>query len=84
MSERVRLEAVGAMRDSRAEEVSTMNHDYSHCLDFKRNCPKDCFRAQLQRDLMQRFLPIPLTYTHFKGTKECPRNKEARGESDEL
>lgn len=60
-----------------------MNHDYAHCLDFKRNCPKDCFWAQLQRDLMKRFYLLPLTYAHFKDTEECPRNKEGRGESDE-
>lgn len=50
-----------------------MNHDYAHCLDWSPDCPKDCFRAQLTKDLMQRadLAGIPLTWMSFKGTKEC-------------
>ena len=28
-----------------------MNHDNAHCLDYKDDCPKECFRGQLVRDL---------------------------------
>ncbi len=50
-----------------------MNHDYAHCFDYKPYCPKDCFRAQLARDLENRsdLKGIPLTYANFKGTKHC-------------
>lgn len=50
-----------------------MNHDYAHCADFKDDCPKECFRAQLARDLEN----IPkwrwVSWMHFKDTDECKR-----------
>ena len=54
-----------------------MNHDYAHCLDFSKGCPKDCFRAQLTRDLKRRIDlgGIPLTWMHFKGTEECKKKE---------
>ena len=51
-----------------------MNHDYAHCLYYTPNCPKECFRAQLQRDLEERrseFIGVPLTCSHLSGTVEC-------------
>ena len=55
-----------------------MNHDNAHCLDFKKNCPKKCFRAQLTREVeeIEELQFIPLTWAHFKGTEECPRGKK--------
>ncbi len=55
-----------------------MNHDYAHCLDLKKSCPKSCFRAQLTRDVEERddLKEVPLTWTHFKGTDECKRGKK--------
>ena len=55
------------------QEGDSMNHDYSHCSDWSPDCPKDCFRAQLVRDLKQRtdLLGLPFTWMNFKGTKEC-------------
>ena len=54
-----------------------MNHDYAHCLDFSNSCPKDCFRAQLTRDLKRRIDlgGIPLTWMRFKGTEECKKKE---------
>ena len=51
-----------------------MNHDYAHCLDYTKDCPKDCFRAELQRDIEENrseFIGVPLTYAHFRGKAEC-------------
>lgn len=51
-----------------------MNHDYAHCLDYTKDCPKDCFRAQLQRDIEENrseFVGVPMTYAHLGGTNEC-------------
>ena len=56
-----------------------MNHDYAHCLDYTKDCPKDCFRAQLQRDIEKRrseFIGAPLTYAHLGGTDECKLEKD--------
>jgi hypothetical protein len=53
-----------------------MNHDYEHCLDYSPNCPKNCFRAKLERDLAVH--PIwwkGLSYMHFKGTEECKKKE---------
>lgn len=61
-----------------------MNHDYSHCLDYLPNCPEECFRAQLTKDLKFRndLVGIPLTWTHFYKTDECvieKKNNKANG-----
>lgn len=54
-----------------------MNHDYAHCLDYQSDCPEECFRAQLARDLIEHNLyGIPLLFTHFKNTDECERGKD--------
>jgi hypothetical protein len=52
-----------------------MNHDYAHCSDFTERCPKDCFRAQLERDLRKRWAELigcPISYADMRGTKNCP------------
>ena len=56
-----------------------MNHDYAHCLDYRPDCPKSCFRAQLERDLAKRkdIYWLPITYQHFQDTEECERDKDA-------
>ena len=46
-----------------------MNHDYTQCIDFTDDCPKDCFRAQLMRDFelnWKKYINIPISYAHFK------------------
>ena len=58
-----------------------MNHDYAHCADFKDDCPKECFRAELVRDLYKQaqYFPIddiPISWMHLKGTDECQRGDE--------
>ena len=50
-----------------------MQHDYAHCLDFTETCPKECFRAQLVRDIQNNpaIQGRPLSWMHFKESKEC-------------
>ena len=54
-----------------------MNHDYAHCLDFTKDCPTECFRARLTRDLRNRTdLPWkPYSWMHFKDTEECKKRE---------
>lgn len=52
-----------------------MNHDYAHCIDFKDDCPKDCFRAQLVRDLEKNFPTMEVAWMNFKDTFECKLKK---------
>lgn len=52
-----------------------MNHDYAHCLDYKPDCPKECFRSQLVRDLENLDRRIPVSWMHLGGTDECPRRE---------
>ena len=68
-----------------------MNHDYAHCMDYRDDCPMECFRARLTRDLNNRTnLPWkPYSWMHFEGTEECKRkdgwNEQAKiqeGQSD--
>ena len=66
--------AVGAIH--RQRKGKTMNHDNSHCADFCVDCPMDCYRAELEVDLRNRwveFIKVPISYSHFYGTKECKR-----------
>lgn len=55
-----------------------MNHDYAHCLDFRNGCPRDCFRAELVRDLNKRtdLYGKPIDWMSFRWTSECPKWKE--------
>ena len=50
-----------------------MNHDNAHCLDYGPDCPQRCFRAKLTHELKSRseYLGLPVSWMHFKGTKEC-------------
>lgn len=54
-----------------------MNHDYGHCLDCTDDCPKDCWRAELTRELKNdpEMIGIPVTWSHFRDTNECPVRK---------
>ena len=52
-----------------------MNHDYAHCEDIQKDCPKECFRAQLARDLAVNgnLHGVWISWMHFRGTAECMR-----------
>ena len=57
-----------------------MNHDYVHCLDYTEDCPEECFRAMLVRDL-QKINPVKLITVHLvwgflKGTDECKKMED--------
>ena len=47
-----------------------MNHDYTHCLDYNDDCPDECFRAQLAKDLKPGMI---VSFASFKDTDECLR-----------
>lgn len=62
-----------------------MNHDYTHCIDYNPDCPNECFRARLERDLNNiLFLKYYLkdktlsyiSYAHLSNTDECPLNNK--------
>lgn len=53
-----------------------MNHDYAHCADFEDDCPKECFRARLARDLENVPTWYPVSWMHLKGTEECKKEEE--------
>lgn len=63
-----------------------MNHDYTHCLDFTPKCPHRCFRAQLERDLKDRwteFVGMPISYAHFHRDGLCQIDIDEKSEVDE-
>ncbi len=47
-----------------------MNHDFTHCADYMGDCPSDCFRAQLVRDLCNVDISN-VSWSTFKNTSEC-------------
>lgn len=57
-----------------------MNHDATHCADYRKSkCPKRCYRVQLTQDLRDNWMKfrfLPISWAHFKGTKECPIAKD--------
>ena len=52
-----------------------MNHDATHCLDYTKSCPKMCYRAALTEELEKIVYPLPVSWCHFRGTKECPKGE---------
>ena len=52
-----------------------MNHDATHCLDCNKSCPKSCYRAQLTEELKKIDYPLPVSWMHCKGGRECPLTK---------
>ena len=50
-----------------------MNHDATHCANWKPTCPTLCYRAQLTKEAQERLdlAGVPISWAHFKGTKEC-------------
>lgn len=53
-----------------------MNHDYTHCMDWTKDCPKECFRARITSDLVN--YPFEVSYAHLKDTKECLKREEKK------
>lgn len=53
-----------------------MNHDATHCLDYRRDCPKDCYRAQLTKELLTMKYDLPVSWAELKGSSECMRDKK--------
>ena len=49
-----------------------MNHDYAHCADFTEDCSKECFRAQLAKDLKPGMI---VSFMSLKDTEECKRSQ---------
>lgn len=58
-----------------------MNHDYAHCIDYNKNCPRSCFRGQLVRDLNNHPMIKNVSYMSFKGTGECEFKEHADGKA---
>ena len=56
-----------------------MNHDYSHCLDYNKDCPRECFRGQLVRDLNSHPMLKNISFVSFKGTDECKLKEQEDG-----
>ena len=53
-----------------------MNHDATHCLDWSEECPKKCYRAMLTEELKRIYYPLPVSWAHFDGTRECEKRRE--------
>ena len=51
-----------------------MNHDYAHCMDYRDDCPMECFRARLTKDALDKHYTI-VSFMHFEGTDECKREE---------
>ena len=53
-----------------------MNHDYEHCLDYSIDCPKECFRGQLVKDLKSSNQCMAVSWMSFEGTYECMKRRD--------
>lgn len=60
-----------------------MNHDYAHCADYQPDCPKECFRGQLVRDL-SRHPQYRVSWMHFEGTEECKKVIEREKSNEQI
>lgn len=64
-----------------------MNHDATHCADYKKSkCPKRCYRARLTQDLRGSGYALPASWAHFEGTQYCAKtNKgEQHGKQNDI
>ena len=50
-----------------------MNHDATHCLDYGKTCPSECYRAQLTEELRRIHYTLPVSWSNFDGTIECEK-----------
>lgn len=50
-----------------------MNHDYAHCMDYRDDCPMECFRARLTKEAFDKKLTV--SFMHLEGTDECKRKE---------
>lgn len=55
-----------------------MNHDYAHCMDYRDDCPMECFRARLTKEALDKHWTMAC-FMHFEKTDECKR-EEGRNE----
>lgn len=58
-----------------------MNHDYAHCMDYRDDCPMECFRARLTKDALDKYYTMSLM--HFENTDECKR-EDGRNEQAKI
>ena len=59
-----------------------MNHDYAHCMDYRDDCPMECFRARLTKEALDKHYTI-VGFMHFEKTDECKR-EEGRNEQAKI
>ena len=52
-----------------------MNHDYAHCADYSSDCPKDCFRARLTGEALDKHWTM-VDWAHFKGNEPVTECRE--------
>ena len=53
-----------------------MNHDYAHCMDYNVDCPEECFRGQLVKELRSSNQCMTVSWMRFKGTDECMKERK--------
>ncbi len=56
-----------------------MNHDVTHCANYKIDCSKECYRAQVTKDLLKNYSNKIVSWAHFEGTDECMREINRKG-----
>lgn len=50
--------------------MTGLNHENTHCADYSEDCPKECYRGRLVRDLAG--VPVnKVRWAFLKGTEEC-------------
>ena len=52
----------------------TMQHNVYHCLDWTKECPKSCYRAQVTEEAykMMKNPRQAYPFTHLLNSEECP------------
>lgn len=61
-----------------------MNHDYAHCMDYRDDCPMECFRARLMKEALDKHYTI-VSFMYFENTDECKREGDQdNGSNNEI
>lgn len=61
-----------------------MNHDYAHCADFDKSCPRSCFRAALTEEYREKHLNFPVPWSHLRDTDDCILNHKKQTNGDNI
>lgn len=68
--ETLALDGIRILTKNGRKSTTVLNHEDTHCADYSEDCPEECYRGRLVRDLAG--VPVnKVRWAFLKGTEEC-------------